>query len=81
MLLQTKKKPYSVQGDDGRRLRKEKPRYRFPSLVLPSSGSEGLLSAVPSRCVETECTPNGTIKHMMKKNENNIQGQRELVKP
>lgn len=43
---------------------------RFPSLVLPSSGSEGLLSAVPSRRVKTGCTPNGTIK---------IHGGKELL--
>jgi hypothetical protein len=57
-----------------------KPRCRFPSLVLPSSGSEGLLSAVLFRLIGTGCTPNGTIEHMMKKNHFNIQGHRDLVK-
>jgi len=50
-------------GEQNRKAASTKgPVYRFPSLVLSSSGSEGLLSAVPFRRVGTGCTPNGTSK-------------------
>lgn len=57
-----------------------KPVSRFPSLVLPSSGSEGLLSAFRSDESERNAPLTERILSLLKKNYFNIHALRELVK-